>query len=95
MHHCVGGYASSVAQGNYLVYSVTKGGKRSSTIAFRQQGILDQSGSGKVIQNYTWTFNQHYGYCNAYIEDVHEAELKEVILSQLNQKVLEMTNDPT
>ena len=89
MHHCVGGYASSVAQGNYLVYSVTKGGKRSSTIAFRQQGILDQNEPGKVIQNYTWTFNQHYGYCNAHIENEHEADLKDIILQQLNPKLLE------
>lgn len=79
MHHCVGGYASSVAQGNYLVYSVTKDGKRSSTIAFSRYKADDMP----------WNFNQHYGYCNKCIEDENEAELKDILLSQLNQKVLE------
>jgi hypothetical protein len=79
MHHCVGGYASSVAQGNYLVYSVTKGGKRSSTIAFSRYKAEDMP----------WNFNQHYGYCNAHIEDEHESQLKEIILGQLNLKELE------
>lgn len=89
MHHCVGGYASSVAQGNYLVYSVTKDGKRSSTIAFRGEKIAITENFKLVGGRTDWRFNQHYGYCNAYIEDKHEAELKEVILNQLNPKVLE------
>lgn len=74
MHHCVGGYAEYVAQGKYIVYSVTKEGKRSSTIAFN---CWDDSG--------VWKFNQHYGYCNAHIEDQDEKDIKNYILNLLNR----------
>lgn len=76
MHHCVGGYASSVAQGNYLVYSVTKDGKRSSTIAFRRWDNTED-----------WVFNQHYGYCNCYVENDDEKEFKDIILELLNSNI--------
>lgn len=75
MHHCVGGYASYVADGNYLVYSITKDGERSSTIAFR-----------KWVWDEEWQFNQHYGHCNAHVEDKHEKEFKDILLELLNEK---------
>lgn len=84
MRHCVGMYAGSVAEGNYLVYSVTKDGKRSSTIAFR----LNHDPSGLSAYK-EWVFNQHYGRCNAYVEDENEKHFKELILKRLNVKSLE------
>lgn len=80
MHHCVGGYSDMVAAGNYLVYSVTKDGKRSSTIAFMLH--KDQAGLSSHTE---WQFNQHYGYCNAYIEDKDELEFKDIILKEVNK----------
>lgn len=61
-----------------VVYSVTKDGKRSSTIAFRRWDNTED-----------WVFNQHYGYCNAYIEDGDEKEFKDIILNLLNDEQLE------
>lgn len=80
MHHCVGGYVESVRQGRYLVYSITKDGKRSSTVAFSK--AYDPSGLSDYKE---WMFNQHYGYCNAHIQDEDEKEISGLILSQLNK----------
>lgn len=75
MHHCVGGYASYVAEGNYLVYSITKNDERSSTIAFR-----------KWVGDEDWQFNQHYGLCNAHVVDEKEKEFRDILIKLLNEK---------
>lgn len=71
MHHCVGSYADLVAQGKYLVYSIRKGDNRSSTLGIRVDGDK-------------YTFNQHYGHCNAPVNDEDEIKLSATILKQLN-----------
>lgn len=71
MHHCVGGYSDYVAQNKYLVYSVKKEGKRSSTL-----GIWIEEGK--------YRFSQHYGACNARLTDQEEIELAHVVIDKLN-----------
>lgn len=76
MGHCVAGYAESVAGGRYLVYSITKGGQRSSTLGINVNKKSDDT-------NY-YRYSQHYGRYNSRLEDEHESHLGEIIVKQLN-----------
>lgn len=71
MHHCVGSYSGMVAKGHYLVYSIRKNGKRSSTLGVR---VTD----GKYSED------QHYGVCNTLVEDPIEIRLVAELLKCLN-----------
>ena len=73
MHHCVGSYADSVAAQKYLVYSVRKDGKRSSTI-------------GIFVRDDKYEFNQHYGHCNKHVKDANELEVRKLLIAKLNEK---------
>jgi hypothetical protein len=77
MGHCVAGYAESVADGRYLVYSVTKDGQRSSTLGIT---IRDRKADGKTY----YFMSQHHGRYNRRLEDRHESDLGELIVKQLN-----------
>lgn len=86
MHHCVGMYADSVAKGGYLVYSVTKGGKRTSTIGFYKQKRAVLNTSGFVGGRDEWEIQQHYGHCNASVQDGNEILIAFELVKLLNRK---------
>jgi hypothetical protein len=72
MGHCVGGYSPDVAQGKYLVYSVTKDGERSSTIGLTRDGN-------------TAKFQQHYGRFNAIVTDEAEKAIAQLLIEAINK----------
>lgn len=74
MHHCVGMYSGYVAQKEYLVYTVTKDGKKTSTI-----GITRDVNK--------WRLQQQYGLCNASVNCSDERELAEKVVILLNKPV--------
>ena len=64
MHHCVGSYARMCAEGEYLVWHLTKGDVKTTL------GIDVQSESGMItFGKNLYNFNQHFGHCNAIVED--------------------------
>lgn len=71
MHHCVGSYASSVSNNTYLVFSVRKEGKRSSTI-------------GINVRDGKYVFSQHYGHCNSQVDCEDEKALCKMLIEKLN-----------
>ena len=86
MHHCVGMYADHVAKGEYLVYSVTKDGKRTSTIGFYKQKRAVFRDRGFVGGRDEWEIQQHYGPCNASVKDEDEAKIALELVKLLNRK---------
>jgi hypothetical protein len=82
MGHCVGLYADSVREGDYLVYSVTKDGERSSTI-----GIVRQSGRNQATeQKYTTCrLQQHYGKYNQAVTEETEKLICSYVIQKLNK----------
>lgn len=73
MHHCVGSYADSVAAQKYLVYSVRKDGKRSSTI-------------GISVRDGKYELDQHYGHCNKRVDCANEVEVRKLLIAKLNEE---------
>lgn len=88
MGHCVAGYADSVRQGKYLVYSVTKAGERSSTIGLNiipEGRYGSPENSDKIIVNTTkYRLQQQYGRYNALVKDQDEKDLAQNIVKMLN-----------
>jgi hypothetical protein len=98
MRHCVGSYAGNVAQGEYLVYSIKKDGKRVSTLGLNKgrssrhvtcfEDLVVESSeevaptSLKVVP--TWEFDQHYSFANGKIQDMMQVFLADLIISRLN-----------
>lgn len=78
MGHCVGGYVSSVASGDYLVYSVTMNGERSSTIGIRVQKFVDPKLRG-------YSLNQQYGKYNELIKNDNEQQIASNLVKLLNE----------
>lgn len=72
MHHCVSRYVDVVRGGRYLVYSVSKEGKKVSTI-----------GINKTPKGYT--LNQHYRECNKEVSK-EEKILATNLIQALNNK---------
>lgn len=81
MGHCVGGYASYVADGDYLVYSVRKDGERSSTIGIRIERELKDR-----VSRCVYKFNQHYARFNRSVTCDVEKSIPYKILDLLNKK---------
>lgn len=79
MRHCVASYIERVVSGRYLVYSITKEGKRSSTLGID----IFQQDIGKPSK---YLLNQHYGFANKCIEDENEKEVAELIIKELNKE---------
>jgi hypothetical protein len=77
MGHCVGSYADYSSRGKYLVYSVTKGGERGSTIGLNV--VEKKNGDG-----YRYHFSQHYGKYNTTVTNKDEASIPDYILKILN-----------
>lgn len=88
MGHCVGGYAESVAEGHYLVYSITKDGERSSTLGISVKGNWHPENKK---QRY-FTFNQHYLRFNKPVTDEYEKELAKLLIEHLNKTEKEKYN---
>lgn len=72
MHHCVGSYANMCAKGTYLVWHLTKGSVETTL------GISVYKGEYK--------FSQHYGHCNAIIEDQDLKDAAVFIVNMLNEQ---------
>lgn len=81
MHHCVGSYADRCARGEYLVWHLTKGDIETTL------GIHAQYESYVVATSRSkYTVQQHYGFCNAAVEDQDLKKAAESIVKMLNEK---------
>lgn len=78
MEHCVGGYAQSCHDKNYIVYSVTKDGERSSTIGFNVRDWEKDKGIYVYV-------SQHYKKYNQSVFDVAETEIANLVLLALKK----------
>lgn len=83
MRHCVGGYASICAKGDYVVYHLTKG-IQEATLGINCSGPM-VSINGKVDCAATYKFNQMYHACNKIVEDVDFVKAAEEIVDRLNK----------
>lgn len=81
MRHCVGAYAERCVEGAYLVYSLRKGAVRS-TLGIK---VRVQEQNGRLLKSYL--FCQHYGVCNAIIEDQDLIDAAFEIVTKLNSAV--------
>jgi hypothetical protein len=79
MRHCVGGYSDSCEYGKYLVYSIKKEGKRSSTL-----GISITAPEDITTDTIKYSFSQHYKQCNKRVECEDAVQLAKNIIRQLN-----------
>ena len=100
MHHCVGGYGSSVKSGDYLVYSITKDGERVSTLGIsvaKGSVPLDLEGRIRIVSNLAvqpaevtiklvtvCRTNQHYGKYNSKVTEETPLQLADLVVSSLN-----------
>lgn len=82
MGHCVAGYAEESANGNYLVYSVTKDGERSSTIGIHRPRHYD---GGSFVEDKHWQVQQHYGRFNARVDDEAEKAIAKRVIGDINE----------
>jgi hypothetical protein len=80
MHHCVGSYVPAVAKGEYLVYSITKDGERSSTL-----GVSIRKTNADALIIAPFVFSQHYKHCNARVTCDNEQAAAGYIVSKLNK----------
>ena len=81
MHHCVGSYASMCAKGEYLVWHLTKGDVET-TLGINVQSERVMIAFGKNLYN----FNQHFGHCNAIVEDQDLKDAAVFIVNMLNEQ---------
>ena len=81
MHHCVGSYASMCAKGEYLVWHLTK------------DSIETTLGIG--VHQGKYIFSQHYGHCNAIVEDQGLKDAAESVVKMLNEKNRRVLDKPS
>ena len=81
MHHCVGSYAGMCAKGEYLVWHLTKGDVET-TLGINVQSERVMIAFGKNLYN----FNQHFGHCNAIVEDQDLKDAAVFIVNMLNEQ---------
>lgn len=81
MHHCVGSYASTCAKGEYLVWHLTKGDVET-TLGINVQSERAMIAFGKNLYN----FSQHYGHCNAIVEDQDLKDAAIFVVNMLNEQ---------
>lgn len=72
MHHCVGSYARMCAKGEYLVWRLTRGDVETTL--------------GIDVHQGKYSFDQHYGHCNAIVEDQDFKQAALDIIERLNEK---------
>lgn len=80
MKHCIGTYASRCAEGKYLVWHLTKGTTETTL------GINVQSNSNLAATSEDkYNLQQHYGVCNAVVEDIDLKSAAKDIVKMLNE----------
>ena len=80
MRHCVGAYAIQCAGGGYLVWHLTKGATETTL------GINVQNNDYLVATSKDkYNLQQHYGVCNAVVEDSDLKNAAKDIVKMLNE----------
>ena len=88
MHHCVGSYASMCARGEYLVWHLTKGSVETTL------GITAQHENYVIAMSKDkYNLQQHYGFCNAAVEDEDLKAAAKSVVKMLNEKNKEKVLD--
>ena len=88
MHHCVGSYASMCARGEYLVWHLTKGSVETTL------GIAVQHDNYVIVMSKDkYNLQQHYGFCNAAVEDEDLKAAAKSVVEMLNKKNKEKVLD--
>ena len=88
MHHCVGSYASMCARGEYLVWHLTKGSVETTLgITAQHENYIFAVSKDK------YTLQQHYGFCNAAVEDADLKAAAKSVVKMLNEKNKEKVLD--
>ena len=88
MHHCVGSYARMCAEGKYLVWHLTKGSVETTLgITVQHENYIFAASKDK------YTLQQHYGFCNAEVEDADLRTAAKSIVKMLNEKNKEKVLD--
>lgn len=89
MHHCVGAYSGYCAEGEYMVWHVSKDGEPCSTIGIQKettyQYFQDPMLERKEV-GFKWEIQQHYGICNKHVEDEDEKELAQLVVNLINKE---------
>lgn len=81
MHHCVGSYASMCARGEYLVWHLTKGSVETTLgITAQHENYIIAMSKDK------YNLQQHYGFCNAAVEDEDLKDAAKSVVKMLNEK---------
>lgn len=75
MHHCVGSYADNVADGRYLVYSISMNGERYSTL-----------GLEALYTHPSWRFSQHYKKRNQPVDQAGAEKLAKLVEHKVNSQ---------
>ena len=85
MHHCVGTYAESSAQGNYLVWHLTKD-KQEATLGITvgQDFLFSNIEKAMVEKGNSYHFQQMYGFQNKILEDPAFRRAADEIVKMLN-----------
>ena len=88
MHHCVGSYANMCAKGEYLVWHLTKGSVETTLGITTQHENYDIAMSGDK-----YNLQQHYGFCNAAVEEEDLKVAAKSVVKMLNEKNKEKVLD--
>ena len=88
MHHCVVNYARMCAEGEYLVWHLTKGSVETTL------GITAQHENYVIaVSKDKYNLQQHYGFCNAAVEDEDLKAAAKSVVKMLNEKNKEKVLD--
>jgi len=88
MHHCVGSYARMCAKGEYLVWHLTKGSVETTLgITAQHENYIFAVSKDK------YNLQQHYGFCNAAVEDADLKAAAKSVVKMLNEKNKEKVLD--
>ncbi len=85
MHHCVGSYAESSAEGNYVVWHLTKGDV---------EATLGINAGYDLLTCKKYSFQQMYGKYNSIIEDKDFIEAANWIVDKMNEcsKIIQLNS---
>jgi hypothetical protein len=83
MGHCVGSYAVRSSNADYMVYSITKGDERVSTLGINVDNHISKEEHKPRALRGGYRFNQHYGKYNSYVTDEDVKTLESKVLMKL------------